>query len=297
MDSVELQQLRAFEELCKDLHFTRAANRLEVTQPTLTRMIRKLETSLGVHLVERTTRNVCLTHAGERLHDGLHRILPRLDNVLHYTCQGVVLRIGFAWVLPSGWAQRATQRFEEETGAHVQLVRVDERTAGLDHDAVDVAVLRGEVDGLGLRTTTLMHEPRVAVVAWNHPLAHASAVQWSALAAYPLVINTVSGTTIPESWSDARPSIAVRCSNFDEWLEAVALGQGVGVVPVSAELHHPHPQVRYIPIEGAPLVRLSVASVAGRELPLVEKFHRIAAEYGISPEWTAGTATHHTHGS
>ncbi|MBQ6644781.1 MAG: LysR family transcriptional regulator [Saccharopolyspora sp.] len=281
MDDVDLQQLRAFEELCKDLHFTRAAGRLEVTQPTLTRMIRKLEDALGVHLVDRTTRNVHLTPAGQRLHGGLRRVLPSLDSVLQHTMEGAVLRLGFAWVLPSGWAQQVTQRFEAETSAQVQLVRIDDRTAGLDHGGVDVAVIRGEVDDLGLRTTTLTHETRVAVVALSHPLAEEPAVRWAELAAHPLVMNTVSGTTNPDLWPGHGPAVAVRCGNFDEWLEAVAAGQGVGVVPVSAKLHHPHPQVRYIPIEGAPPVRLSIASAAERELPLVEAFHRIAAESEI----------------
>ena len=78
---MELRELRAFIAVAEELNFNRAAERLNMTQPPLTRLIRRLEHSLGVELFERTTRKVALTKAGNRLLDEAMPLIHQADAV------------------------------------------------------------------------------------------------------------------------------------------------------------------------------------------------------------------------
>jgi DNA-binding transcriptional LysR family regulator len=79
---VELRDLRAFEMLAAELHFGRAAGRLGVSQPTVSRSVRRLEHELGVVLAHRTSRSVRLTEAGQELAGALPGALRQLDRTL-----------------------------------------------------------------------------------------------------------------------------------------------------------------------------------------------------------------------
>jgi DNA-binding transcriptional LysR family regulator len=82
---VELRDLRAFEALAAELHFGRAAVRLGVSQPTLSRHVRRLEHELGVVLAHRTSRTVRLTDAGRELAAALPGALRQLERALEAT--------------------------------------------------------------------------------------------------------------------------------------------------------------------------------------------------------------------
>ena len=79
---VDLRDLRAFEMLAAELHFGRAAVRLGVSQPTLSRYVRRLEQELGVVLAHRTSRTVRLTDAGRELASALPSALRQLERTL-----------------------------------------------------------------------------------------------------------------------------------------------------------------------------------------------------------------------
>lgn len=79
---VELRDLRAFEMLAAELHFGRAASRLGVSQPTVSRSVRRLEHELGVVLAHRTSRTVRLTEAGHELAGALPGALRQLERTL-----------------------------------------------------------------------------------------------------------------------------------------------------------------------------------------------------------------------
>src|SRR5438270_9552957 len=79
---MELAQLRYLVALAEELHFTRAAAREHIAQPALSQQIRRLEEELGLALVERTTRRVSLTAAGELLVARARRVLAEVDAAL-----------------------------------------------------------------------------------------------------------------------------------------------------------------------------------------------------------------------
>jgi DNA-binding transcriptional LysR family regulator len=272
---VEIRHLRAFTTVAEELSFTRAARRLRLSQSSLTRTVDALERSLGARLLTRTTRRVALTDEGMRLKADLDRLFKELDSALQVGAAGP-LRLGFAWLLPDVWAQEAIGRFEEATGSVVELVRTDDVLAGIDQDRADIAVVRGLAPA-GFESVLLFRERRVAAVGRGSPLADLPSIPWMELARQPLVVNRGSGTTRPEHWPAAsRPTPVTECGNFDEWLESVAAGRGVGVVPGIAVHRVSHPAVVYVPVRGAPLVPVRLAYPRQGAHPLVNSFVRAA---------------------
>lgn len=281
--NVEIRHLRSFLVVAEELNFTRAAKRLRMSQPSLTRTVNGLERMLGTQLLKRTTRHVALTVEGERLKDDVARLLKDFDQILDIGGT-TVLRLGFTWLLPDTWAQQVITRFERETHVDVELVRRDEAFAGVDIGSADIAVLRGQPVAPGLEVVMLFQERRVAAVRRNTPLAARQRIHWNDLADWPLVLNTVSGTTRPELWpADHRPVPSTQCTNFDEWLEAVAANRGVGVVPISAAYRVVHPAIRFVLLEGAPPVSVFLAFPRQGGHPFTRQFVRAAQHVAIPP--------------
>lgn len=274
--SVDLRHLRGFLAVADELSFTHAADTLRTGQPALTRTIRALEKALGTRLLTRTTRRVELTAAGHRLRDDLAPLLDRLDAALRDVTRAEppLLRLGFTSLLPEACAA-LNSAFEAATGAGVRLVRRDAPLAGLTTGACDVAVVRGDIPpGAAVRTRVLLHEPRVAVVARGAAeLAGRRVVDWRELARLPLVVNTVTGTTHPGLWPQGeQPELACTADNFDEWLEAVAAGHGVGVAPDPVARRHAHPGLRYVRLKNAPPVTVHLAVPSRDAHPLAERY-------------------------
>lgn len=274
---VELRDLRLFMALAEDPHFSRAAASRRVSQPTLTRSLARLERAVGARLVDRTTRSVALTAAGERLSEELATILPRLDAAIRSVSAHPTLRLGFTWLLPSGLVRQVLTEFEQVTGGQIELVRRDDRAAGVTSGQTDAAIVYGTVRrSSSLRIVELGTESRVAAVSRDHPLALRRRLHWSELAGQPLVVNALSGTVGPSLWpATGRPEVAVSCRTYDEWIEMVAAGRGVGVLPESAR-QHPHPGVRYVAIADAPPVSLLLVRPAGMAHPLADVLERLA---------------------
>ncbi|MGY5128356.1 LysR substrate-binding domain-containing protein [Streptomyces nigrescens] len=88
----------------------------------------------------------------------------------------------------------------------------------------------------------------------------------------PPVVNTVTGAR-PELWpTGRRPQLACTAGNFDEWLEAVAAGHGVGVAPEPVAQRHTHPGIRCLRLKNAPAVPVHLALPARDAHPPAERF-------------------------
>jgi DNA-binding transcriptional LysR family regulator len=281
---VELRHLRAFAAVAAARSFSRAAERLFITQPALTRTIKQLESLLGTDLVDRATHPISLTPAGEEFLPYASRILNHLELGLAAVREHATVRLGFSWLLPDPWAQDTVTRFEEATGDSVSLIRCDDPLAAIGEGQIDVALVRGEAaDSPDVRVVHLFDETRIAVCATGYDLddagLDAGELDWNDAPRWTLVVNTISGTTGPWSWPEGKgPHRIVPTANFDEWVESVAAGRGLGIVPDVAQRRSIHPGVRFLPLRNAPLSRVSLAFRPGVREPLLRRFVHAALD-------------------
>ena len=187
---MELRELKVFVTLAQEGNFRRAAERLNITQPPLTRSIQKLEHSLGVALFTRTTRTVALTTAGERL---LARALPLLeqaDATARYIRHQVADRsrkftigstaLAFITVLPA-----ALQEFRAaypQTEVEVSEMPTDTLVSRLLSAEIDLAYLLLPQAHPAMTVRSLFKERMRLAVAGNHPLAKQGKAPLSAFA-------------------------------------------------------------------------------------------------------------------
>ena len=197
---MDLRQIRQFIAVAEELHFGRAAQRLNMTQPPLSMSIRALEESLGVQLFHRTRKSVSLTTAGAIWLDHARQVLTeaeRLPAIARRAARGEIgeLRLAFVSIASYSLLPKLVRRFRDA----FPDVRVDLREATSDMQFE--ALARGEIDaGIIIRPDeafrpSLSHralpsEPLVAVVPdrWAPPDAIAAgSVDFERIAEAPLV--------------------------------------------------------------------------------------------------------------
>ncbi|WP_369217450.1 LysR family transcriptional regulator, partial [Streptomyces flavofungini] len=230
--TIELRHLRAFLAIADEGNVTRAAARLRLSQPALSRTLRQLEDHLGALLADRSTHHLELTARGRTFRDKAAVAVAAVDSALDPgSLSAWPLRLGHTWAALGDHTVPLLRRWDEtRPDVPLELLRVDDRTAGLTRGTVDVALLRGAVTGPGLRTELLRHEERVAVMPADSPLAALPRITLADLAGHPIALNSVSGTTTTDLWPPgARPRATVDVSNTDEWLMAIAAGRALGV--------------------------------------------------------------------
>ncbi|MCX4982613.1 LysR family transcriptional regulator [Streptomyces sp. NBC_00572] len=253
--SIELRHLRCFLAIAEESSLTRAAARLHLTQPAVSRTLAALEQHLGARLVDRSTHHLALTAEGRAFRDRAAAALAAFEAAVDPArLRHRPLRLGHAWSAFGPYTTPLLRRWQREhPETPLELLRIDDRTAGLTRGEVDAALLRGPVDAPGLATEELTTEERVAAVPADGPLADRPALTLDDLAGGTVVLNTVSGTTTLTLWPAAtRPAATVTVANTDDWLTAIAAGRGVGVSSASTAALHPHPGVTYRPLPDAP---------------------------------------------
>ncbi|WP_107484319.1 LysR family transcriptional regulator, partial [Streptomyces sp. NRRL B-24572] len=228
--SIELRHLRCFLAIAEETSLTRAAARLHLTQPAVSRTLAALEQHLGARLVDRSTHHLALTAEGRAFQDRAAAALAAFDAAVDPArLRHRPLRLGHAW---SAFGPYTTPLLRRWRRAHpdtpLELLRIDDRTAGLARGEVDAALLRGAVDAPGLVTEELATEDRVAALPDDHPLAGRPRLVLGDLADETVVLNTVSGTTTLSLWpATARPAATLTVANTDDWLTAIAAGRAV----------------------------------------------------------------------
>lgn len=177
--AITLDQVRCFIAVAEELHFGRAATRLSMTQPPLTRQIQKLEKSVGARLLERDNRHVELTRAGEAFLDEAYRLLNLVEGAgdlarrVEAGAAGVV-RLGFTAmsaisILGPLLRRLATELPDVEVllSERVTLAQVD----GLLRGELDVGLARPPFDTTLLNSRVVLREPLMAALPADHPLA------------------------------------------------------------------------------------------------------------------------------
>ncbi|MFB8025775.1 MULTISPECIES: LysR family transcriptional regulator [unclassified Streptomyces] len=278
---MEIRHLRAFLAVADEGSVTRAAARLRVTQPVVSRTLAALERQLGVRLVDRSTHHLALTPEGVAFRDKAAAAVGAFDEALDPgRLHRWPLRLGHAWSAFGPYTTPLLRTWQRlHPGTPLELLRIDDRTAGLTRGEVDAALLRGPVDSPGLVTEVLFTEDRVAAVAADGPLASRAALSLADLTGDAVVLNTVSGTTTPALWpAHDRPAATLTVANTDDWLTAIAAGRGSGVSGASTAAMHPHAGVAFVPLTDAPPLPVLLARRDGPGHPALPHLVALARE-------------------
>jgi len=280
MDRVETRELAYFVAVAEELHFGRAAARLGMAQPPLSRAIRQLEQRLGVELLIRNSRGVRLTEAGEVL---LHEGKKALDAVTAAARRaqrvGTPQRRLVVVMKPDGDAGLLAgilAAYEGELPVEVEICGIGEQAGLLRDGRADVAFLHTPHDDMsGFDTEELLTLRQVAVLPETHRLARKRSVRLADL----------DGETTPRWPGMAGDGPEVRDSA--QLMQLVALGATIAVLPESVRDHLRGGLVA-IPVLDGPLTGIVLAWPERSRSRAVAAFVRAAA--GLVAQAEEGSA-------
>ena len=245
---MELRQLRYLVALADERHFTRAATREHIAQPALSQQISRLEAEVGLALVERTTRKVALTGAGELLVARARHILSELDAAQAELqtlagVQGGRLSVGALHTMGPVDLSLLLSAFHRNHPAVELTVREqssEELAEMLRDDVVDLAFLSvtERIQRRGLELHPLVSEELVVVVPPQHPLAGRDIVRLAELASEPFIAFR-PGSRLRElldfgaAGAGFEPRIALESNESRRIRSLVSGGLGVAILPRS----------------------------------------------------------------
>jgi DNA-binding transcriptional LysR family regulator len=278
---METRELRYFVAVAEELHFGRAAERLGMAQPPLSRAIRQLERRLGVPLFERTSRTVALSGAGQVLLHEARTVLDAVQAAEHRTRRAGADRTGRMVLAAKAGASRqlmadlldACARAAEPVTVDLLLCRVGEQERAVREGRADVALLHLPYDRTaGLDSEVLCTEPQVVLLPAGHPLARRTATTLDEIAALPdLPRPRFRG---PDGSHPPGPGPAV--SDHTQLLQLVALGRACTVAPQSCRADLPDTVAAVLVTDAAPVTTV-LAWPPRSTSPELARLVRIAA--------------------
>lgn len=241
---MELRKLRHFVAVAEEGNISRAAQKVFLTQPALSRQIKALEEELGQCLFERQPHSIRLTPAGERLLREAPGLLAQADQVMQRVREAGrerKLRVGYAPSLAVGILSSAVTHFTQvhpNTRVELSDLSTTELLSGLENRQLDVVVTVNR-HGVtrGIHWVPLTREPWQLAVKRNHPLARRVPLSMAEVAGEPLLI--FRQEDYPEYWEfiggwlrtyRQRPNLAGEYDGADSLMAAVEAGLGVAVV-------------------------------------------------------------------
>lgn len=276
---MDLRSLRYFVAVAEERHFGRAAARLHMTQPPLSRAIKQLETDLGATLLDRSPSGVTLTAAGTTLYDEARTLLAGADRARARVAAAAgpgTLTLGTLADSSEPVGIRLAGEFRERhPGVRISVreAGLTDPTTGLRAGLVDVALTRIPFDTTGIRTQVLRSDPMGVVLRADDPLAGRDEVRREELAGRTW-FRFPDGTD-PQwqaFWSGGVTGGPV-VRTVHECLQAVLWNGTVGLAP----LVHSFPEgVATVPLASYPPSRLVVAWREDSAPPLVRSFVELA---------------------
>jgi LysR family transcriptional regulator, transcription activator of glutamate synthase operon len=296
---MDLRQLRYLVALAEERHFTRAAEREHIAQPAMSQQIRRLEAEVGVALVERTTRRVSITHAGELLVARARRILSELD-AAHAELQAVRgleaghVNVGAMHTMGPVDVALVLAVFHERHPAVELTVREqssEELAEMLRDDVLDLAFLsvteRIESHELGLHQ--LVSEELVAVLPRSHRLATRRRLRMAELANEEFIsyregarLRELLNLAARQAGFEAR--VKLESNESQRIRRLVARGMGVAILPRS-DAEQPGAEIAVVALTEPDLSRdITLAWRQGRRLaPAAAEFLKLALELTSAP--------------
>jgi DNA-binding transcriptional LysR family regulator len=289
---MELRHLRYFQAVSEELSFSRAARRLRIAQPALSRAVQEMERELGTSLIERVSRSPRLTPAGEVLLRETGVLLQRFDEALKRvsrTAKGEEgeLRLGYIGPPTRSFLARLLKEYarrfprvnvilEERTPERVwEMVSKGKLSIGLTRPVL-------AHDELGLQSLLLREEKFCAAVPKDHPWAKLTSIPWKKIAGEPLVIlarreGASSHDAIHAACAAAgfEPRLTHTPSLIGTILQYVEAGSGIGVVPESTMSKN----IALIPLKPQSTIPLIMVWAKEGDDPAVAAFRDLVREW------------------
>jgi DNA-binding transcriptional LysR family regulator len=288
---MELRTLRYFAVLAEELHFGRAAKRLHISQPPLSRQMAGLEQELGVTLFDRTRRQVQLTPAGMHF---LHRVTGILADVtgaasaVRSVGRGEVGRLVIGFFLGASYnlLPLVLAKFRIRS-PNVKLVLQDmslpEVSDALRNNEIDVGFLRPPASDPSIASEVLLREPIVAALPEGNRFCRARRLRLTDLADEPFVMFSPMRSILYSQIMNAchesgfQPRVVEEARRPETILGLVGTGAGVALVAASVEMRGARGVV-FKKISGLPMAETAVAWRRHKETPLLRSFLQTARQ-------------------
>ena len=272
---MDLRHLNYFLVLAEELHFGRAAERLHISQPPLSRMIQQIENELGVLLFERTKRSVILTSAGLVLLQDAKQMILQMEAVkkrltIHGKGETGTIKIGYVGAVMHSELPILLSTFTKNY-PHINLQFEEHANSillhGLNNGTLDVAFVRTWLHPENLQEKLILNEAFVAVLPVKHHLAVKKKIAIKELINENFITFTreCSPTIFDNflvlcSHAGFTPHILHHASQLNSVLRLVESGFGISLLPKNTELGYSL-KLKFIPLdnvkETVPLIMLS----------------------------------------
>ncbi|TBO57402.1 LysR family transcriptional regulator [Streptomyces kasugaensis] len=278
---MELRTLRYFVAVAEELHFGRAAARLHMSQPPLSRAIKQLETEIGATLFDRSSAGVTLTPVGAVLLDEARSLLDQADRVrvrVAAAAGAATLTVGILGDSTDPGVTRlagAYRRRHPHVEVRIRETDLTDPICGLHAGLVDVALTRGPFDETALTVHELRTDPVGALLRADDPLARRDGLRLADLADRRWFVFPEGTDSIWQSyWSggESRKGPVVRA--VVECQQAVLWNGTVGVTLLD---HRPAAGLTVVPLTDMEPSRVVAAWNEGDTNPLIRSFVQIAS--------------------
>jgi DNA-binding transcriptional LysR family regulator len=273
---MELRHLRYFRAVATELHFGRAAEKLHIAQPPLSKQIQDLERELGFDLFTRTKRSVTLTPAGQAFLVEVNQIFQQLDRAIDIggkTSRGELgqISIGFVGSATYNILPVILQQFRDRYPAvQIELheLTTDRQLIWLREGRIDIGLIRPPIVEQDLASQVIFQESLVIALPIGHPLATNSAIDLTALAAEPFILfprELAPGLYDPIisicQSAGFSPQVVQECIQMQTIVSLVSANMGISILPASIQSAQ-RQGVVYKPINSANLSIEKLAKIA-----------------------------------
>ena len=247
---MELRHLRYFRMVANELHFGRAAEKLHIAQPPLSKQIQDLEVELGFELFIRTKRSVALTPAGQAFSIEVNQIFQQLDRAIDIgrkTSRGELgqISIGFVGSATYNILPLMLQQFRYRyPNVQIELheLTTDRQLIWLREGRIDIGLIRPPIIAPDLASQVIFQESLVVALPTNHHLAGADFIELASLAVEPFILfprELAPGLYDPIIAScqaaGFSPQVVQECIQMQTIVSLVSANMGVSILPESIQ--------------------------------------------------------------
>lgn len=278
---MELRHLRYFIMLADELHFGKAAKRLFISQPPLSRQIKELEGELGATLLLRNNKRVALTPAGEYFLKEAQEILLKLESVKHHTnqihhCLAGEIKLGYISSVDKTKLGLLIQRIQKKH-PYVQTklfeLPTEKQISALENRKLDIGIIRAPNPSYRLQTEKLYDDGFCLALPKKVDLPE----DLSSLSDFPFIFYYANYAPVYHNQMLAfcaqlgfLPSFQHECNNISSILELVHLNAGISIVPKSVQSQYKHLDISFFNVENLTIkTEILLVSPRQQEHPII----------------------------